>query len=386
MDRAVYMDYNATAPLKASVREAMAAALEACGNPSSVHRFGRLARRTVEEARARVAALVGAEASEVVFTSSGTEANNLAIRGAGRGRLIVSAVEHDSVLRAAERAACGAEIAPVDRHGVVDPEALAEILDSQPDGGSDGGQALVSVMLANNETGVIQPVAEAAEIAHARGALLHCDAIQAAGKIAIEMASLGADLLSLAAHKMGGPQGAGALVVRQGIALAAQLAGGGQERGLRAGTENVAAIAGFGAACDLAGEDLEGQARLARLRDDLEARVGAIAPGMKVFGRGARRLANTSCFTMPGVSSETQVMALDLAGIAVSAGAACSSGKVAASHVLGAMGAAEDETSSAIRVSLGWRSRRQDIDTFLAAWRGLYARAGAKSASAVPAA
>ena len=387
MDRAVYMDYNATAPLKAAVREAMAAALDSCGNPSSVHRFGRLARRTVEEARMRVAALVGAEASEVVFTSSGTEANNLAIRGAGRARVIVSAVEHDSVLRAAGCATLRAEIAPVDPDGVVNLEALAELLQSRPDdGGFDGRQTLVAVMLANNETGVIEPVAEAAEIAHAHGALLHCDAIQAVGKIPIEVDSLGADLLSLSAHKTGGPQGAGTLVVRQGVALTPQLAGGGQERGLRAGTENVAAIAGFGAACDLAGEDLEGQARLARLRDDLEARIGAIAPGAKVFGRGAPRLANTSCFTMPGVSSETQVMALDLAGIAVSAGAACSSGKVAASHVLRAMEVAEDEASSAIRVSLGWRSRRQEIDKFLAAWRGLYARAGAKSASAAPAA
>ncbi|MEE9249880.1 MAG: cysteine desulfurase family protein, partial [Alphaproteobacteria bacterium] len=293
----------------------------------------------------------------------------------------------DSVLRAAGCATLRAEIAPVDPDGVVDLEALAELLQSRPDdGGFDGRQTLVAVMLANNETGVIEPVAEAAEIAHAHGALLHCDAVQAVGKIPIEVDSLGADLLSLSAHKTGGPQGAGTLVVRQGVALTPQLAGGRQERGLRAGTENVAAIAGFGAACDLAGEDLEGQARLARLRDDLEARIGAIAPGAKVFGGGAPRLANTSCFTMPGVSSETQVMALDLAGIAVSAGAACSSGKVAVSHVLRAMGVAEDEASSAIRVSLGWRSRRQEIDKFLAAWRGLYARAGAKSASAAPAA
>lgn len=376
MKHAVYMDYNATAPLRPAVGDAMAEALEITGNPSSVHRFGRLARRVIEEARRRVASLVGAEANEVIFTSGGTEANNLALGSFDGAGIVVSAAEHDSVLGAAP----GATIAPVDAHGVLDLEALERLLQENP----KAPPALVSVMLANNETGVIGPVAAAAEIAHADGAILHCDAVQAAGRIAIDMASLGADLLTLSAHKMGGPQGAGALVARGGVTVVPRQLGGGQERGFRAGTENVAAIAGFGAACDLARRDIADQSRLARWRDDLEERIGACAPDSKVFGAGADRLGNTSCFTMPGVASETQVMALDLAGIAVSAGAACSSGKVGVSHVLKAMGATEAEASSAIRVSLGWQSHAGDIDQFVAAWRALHARAGVASAAAVP--
>ena len=378
MKHAVYMDYNATAPLRPAVGDAMAEALEITGNPSSVHRFGRLARRVIEEARRRVASLVGAEANEVIFTSGGTEANNLALGSFDGAGIVVSAAEHDSVLGAAP----GATIAPVDAHGVLDLEALERILQEGP----KAPPALVSVMLANNETGVIGPVAAAAEIAHADGALLHCDAVQAAGRIAIDMASLGADLLTLSAHKMGGPQGAGALVARGGVTVVPVQRGGGQERGFRAGTENVAAIAGFGAACDLARDDIADQSRLARWRDDLEERIGALAPDAKVFGAGADRLGNTSCFTMPGVASETQVMALDLAGIAVSAGAACSSGKVGVSHVLKAMGASEAEASSAIRVSLGWQSHAGDIDQLIEAWRALHARAGAKAAAVAPAA
>ncbi|MCH7635731.1 MAG: cysteine desulfurase [Proteobacteria bacterium] len=378
MKHAVYMDYNATAPLRPAVGDAMAEALEITGNPSSVHRFGRLARRVIEEARRQVASLVGAEANEVIFTSGGTEANNLALGSFDGAGIVVSAAEHDSVLGAAP----GATIAPVDGHGVLDLEALERILQEDP----KAPPALVSVMLANNETGVIGPVAAAAEIAHADGALLHCDAVQAAGRIAIDMASLGADLLTLSAHKMGGPQGAGALVARAGVTVVPVQLGGGQERGFRAGTENVAAIAGFGAACDLARDDIADQSRLARWRDDLEGRIGALAPDAKVFGAGADRLGNTSCFTMPGVASETQVMALDLAGIAVSAGAACSSGKVGVSHVLKAMGASEAEASSAIRVSLGWQSHAGDIDQLIEAWRALHARAGAKAAAVAPAA
>ena len=379
MKHAVYMDYNATAPLRPAVGDAMNEALEITGNPSSVHRFGRLARRVVEEARRQVASLVGAEANEVIFTSGGTEANNLALGSFDGAGIVVSAAEHDSVLGAAP----GATIAPVDGQGVLDLEALERLLqENPPQENPNAPPGLVSVMLANNETGVIGPVAAAAEIAHAHGALLHCDAVQAAGRIAIDMASLGADLLTLSAHKMGGPQGAGALVARGGVTVVPAQLGGGQERGFRAGTENVAAIAGFGAACDLAGDDIADQSPLARWRDDLEGRIGACAPDSKVFGAGAGRVGNTSCFTMPGVASETQVMALDLAGIAVSAGAACSSGKVGVSHVLRAMGAAEAEASSAIRVSLGWQSNAGDIDQFVEAWRALHARAGATAAAA----
>ncbi len=384
MKHAVYMDYNATAPLRPAVGDAMNEALEITGNPSSVHRFGRLARRVVEEARRQVASLVGAEANEVIFTSGGTEANNLALGSFEGAGIVVSAAEHDSVLGAAP----GATIAPVDGHGVLDLEALERLLrenppqENPPQENPNAPPGLVSVMLANNETGVIGPVAAAAEIAHAHGALLHCDAVQAPGRIAIDMAALGADLLTLSAHKMGGPQGAGALVTRGGVTVVPAQLGGGQERGFRAGTENVAAIAGFGAACDLAGDGIADQSPLAGWRDDLEGRIAALAPDSKVFGAGAGRLGNTSCFTMPGVTSETQVMALDLAGIAISAGAACSSGKVGVSHVLLAMGAAEAQASSAIRVSLGWQSHAGDIDQLVEAWGALYARAGTPAASA----
>ncbi len=366
---ACYLDYNAGAPVKPAVAAAMADALGRVGNPSSVHRFGRVARRAVGAARERVAALVGAAPAEVVITASGTEANNLALKGCGRTRVVVSAIEHDSVLRAAP----GATIAPVERSGVVDLAALEALL------AAVDGPALVSVMLANNETGAVQPAAAVSALAHAHGALYHCDAVPAAGKIPIDVASLGADLLSLSAHKMGGPQGVGALIVRDGVELEPLLLGGRQEMDRRAGTENVAGIAGFGVAAELAADDLGGAARLAGLRDDIERRLRAIAPGLTVFAASAERLPNTTCLGMPGVPSETQVMALDLAGVAVSAGSACSSGKVAASHVLGAMGVAEDE---AIRVSLGWGTKSADTDRLVEAWEALYAHTRAKATAA----
>lgn len=374
MERAVYLDYNATAPMKPAVIAAVVEAMGRLGNASSVHRFGRLARRAVEEARERVAALVGARPEQVVFTSSGTEANNLALHGHGRVRVIISAIEHDSVRRAAPHA----EILPVGADGVVDLEALARLLSR------DGKPALVSVLLANNETGVIQPVAEVARLARSHDCLVHCDAVQAAGKIPVDLGSLGVHLLSLSAHKIAGPQGAGALVVADGVEVEPMLRGGGQERSRRAGTEGVAALAGFGVAAELAREGLGNTASLTRLRDDLERRVLDLAPGVNIFGAEAPRVANTSCFTMPGVASETQVMALDLAGVAVSAGAACSSGKVQPSHVLRAMGASEAEAGGAIRVSLGWRTSAADIDRFVEAWGGLFART--RSAVAAPAA
>ncbi len=370
MGPAVYLDYNATVPIRPEVADAMAAALEVVGNPSSVHRFGRAARRLVEEAREKVAALVGARPAEVVLTSGGTEANNLALEGTGRARRLVSAIEHPSVLQAA-----GAELLPVDGDGVLDLTALNRML------AADRRPALVSAMLANNETGVIEPVAEAARIAHACGAILHSDAVQAAGRIAVDVRELGVDLLTLSAHKIGGPQGCGALVARQGVPLAALLRGGGQERGRRAGTENLAAIVGFGVAAELAG-DRGDQPRLARLRDDLEARLRHRLPGLRVFGAGTPRLANTSCFAAPGIDSATQVMSLDLAGVAVSAGSACSSGKVRASHVLRAMGVPAEEAGSAIRVSFGWRSEAGHVGRLVEAWSALMER----RAEALPAA
>ena len=357
-----YLDYNAETPIKPAVRDAMAEAIGWVGNPSSVHGFGRRARRAIELARDRVAALAGAAPGEVIFTSSGTEANNLALKGTGRRRLLVSAIEHDSVLGAAP----DARILSVDHHGVVDLEALREAL------AEDGPPALVSLMLANNETGVIQPIAEAGRLAHQHGALLHCDAVQAPGRMAIDRSGLGIDLLSLSAHKMGGPQGVGALILGDGVALEPQLAGGGQELGRRAGSENAVGIHGFGVACELAAEDLADAARIARLRDRLESEISALGGGL--IGVGAARLCNTACIAMPGMPSETQVMAFDLAGIAVSAGSACSSGKVGPSHVLNAMGIDQALASRAVRISLGWRTTAGDIERVIEGWAVLHSQ------------
>jgi cysteine desulfurase len=366
MRRPTYLDYNATAPVRRAVAAAMAEALATVGNPSSVHGFGRAARARLETAREQVAALVGARPAQVVFTSGGTEANNLALIGADRERVFVTAVEHDSVLKAT-----AAETTPVDRSGVVDLGALERLLAARPE------PAVVAVMLANNETGVIQPVIEAARIARARGALLHCDAVQAAGKMAVDFAALGADLMTLSAHKLGGPAGVGALIVADHVQFAARQRGGGQERGRRAGTENVAGIVGFGVAAEIAAAELVAMAAIGDLRDDLERRAVAAVPGAILFGREAQRLANTSCLALPGVTSELQVMALDLAGVAVSAGSACSSGKLQPSHVLRAMGSDAVTAGSAIRISLGWGSTADDVDRFLEAWCALAARSRA---------
>ncbi|HUC61001.1 MAG TPA: cysteine desulfurase family protein [Alphaproteobacteria bacterium] len=370
---AIYLDYNATAPVRPEAAAAVAAALAEPGNPSSVHGYGRAARGRLEESRAKVAALVGAAPSDVVFTSGGSEANALALLGAGRARILVSAIEHDSVLATVSALGeDGAERLPVDGNGVVRLEALEAALARDP------RPTLVSIMRANNETGVLQPVAEAAMLAHAHGALIHTDAIQAAGKMALDLMELGVDYLSLSAHKIGGPQGVGALVLRAGASLAAQHLGGGQERGRRAGTENGPGIAGFGAAAQVAAKGLADFAHLAALRDRLESEL--VAHGAVVYGNAVPRLANTSAIAMPGVASETQIMAFDLAGIAVSAGAACSSGKVRPSHVLRAAGASEAEAACAIRVSLGWTTKDSDVERLIEAWDALRARTRSRAA------
>jgi len=357
-----YLDWNATAPLRPQAAAAMSEALRRWGNPSSVHRRGRAARHIVERAREPVAALLGdVDPSAVIFVSGGTEANHLALIGAGRERVLVSAVEHDSVRHAVP----AAEIIPVGPEGIVDLDALDRLL------GADLRPALVSVMYANNETGVIQPVAEIAAIARRHGALFHCDAVQAAGKLALEAGAIGADLVTLSAHKIGGPTGIGALVVTGGIELAPLLRGGGQEHRRRAGTENLPGIAGFAAAAAAEIADYE---RVAALRDGLEAEIAMTARDAVVLGAAANRLPNTSAIAMPGVAAETQVVALDLDGVMVSAGAACSSGKVGPSHVLAAMGVAPEIAASTIRVSLGWSSSEAEIDHFLRAWTALYRR------------
>ena len=358
-----YLDWNATAPLRPQAAAAIERALALGGNPSSVHGRGRAARRLVEESREAVAALVGAPAGGVTFTSGGTEANHLALIGSGRERVLVSAVEHSSVLQAAP----DAERIPVDGDGIVDLAALAARLDADP------RPALVSVMLANNETGAIQPVREIAGIAHAHGALFHCDAVQAAGKVPLVLAEIGADLLTLSAHKLGGPAGIGA-VVSAGPELTPLQRGGGQERNRRAGTENLAGIAGFAtaaAACDPAEYD-----RVRELRERLEAALTEAV----VVGAEAPRLPNTSAIAMPGVPAETQIIAFDLDGVMVSAGAACSSGKVGPSHVLAAMGIAPEIAGATIRVSLGWSTTEAEIAHFIDAWTALHRRTRRRAA------
>lgn len=371
---ATYLDFNAGAPVKPAVADAVANALAIGGNPSSVHRFGRMARAAVDRARDQVAAMVAAAPEQVVFTSGGTEANALALAAAHAhrsGSVVVSAIEHPSVREGAAGLTESVILSPVNAQGVVDLAALEQELAS-------GDCAVVSLMLANNETGVIQPVAQAAALAHRFGALIHCDAAQAPGRISVDFQLLDVDFLTLAAHKIGGPQGVGALVTRNGIDVPAMLRGGGQEQGQRAGTENVPGIVGFGVAAELAGDDLARAPELAALRDELERRlqdlVREFSDEVRVFGAEAARLPNTSLFGAAGMSNETQVIALDLAGIAVSAGAACSSGKVTASHVLRAMGVDDDLASSAIRVSLGWNSTQHHVDQFIGAWSDMYRR------------
>lgn len=368
----VYLDFNATAPVRPQAATAIARALEIGGNASSVHRRGRMARRTVEDAREQVAGLVGGVPGHVVLTSGGTEANNLVLRGLGRRQVIISAVEHDSVLSARS----DPKIITVDRRGIVDVAALDEMLFTVDT------PTVVSIMLANNETGVIQPIAELAEVARRHGALFHTDAVQAAGKLPINAAELGVDFLTLSGHKVGGPQGVGALVVLNDTELLPQLRGGGQERSRRAGTENIPGIAGFGAAAEIAANEASNQSHLTKLRDGLEDRITAIAPGARVYGEDAQRIGNTSCMGMPGVDAETQVMALDLAGVMVSAGAACSSGTVQNSHVLAAMGIETAEAKCAIRVSLGWSTVAEDVDKFVDAWLEIFGRLTGQTANA----
>lgn len=367
-----FLDYNATAPLRAEAREALVAALD-IGNPSSVHEEGRKARALVETARADVAALVSAPAETVIFTSGGTEACNLALglRQAPAGeikRLLVSAIEHSAVLAAAEESVLPVELLPVTADGVVDMAALdAALQDETP--------ALVCVMLANNETGTIQPIAEIAAKTRAHGSLLFCDAVQAAGKMPIDIFALGVDALSLSGHKLGAPMGIGALVTRPAVVVPPQLLGGGQELGRRAGSENISGIAAFAAAAKAAMRDLNDFANLAELRDDMEAALLAVQPQTEIFGKHADRLANTSCFALGGLNSETLVMALDLAGVAVSAGSACSSGKVSRSHVLAAMQAETHVSKGVLRVSLGWQSNREDTEKLVDEWSKLAGRA-----------
>ncbi len=373
MTERLYFDWNASAPLRDEARRAVFHALAATGNASSVHAEGRAARGLIEAARGQVAQLVGAEAKNVTFTSGATEANMLAltpaIETAGekrkRDKLLVSAIEHPSVLCGGRFEASVVEQIPVSRDGIVDLQALRIAL-------ARCERPLISVMLANNETGVVQPIREVADIIHAANGLLHVDAVQAPGRIDCTMEALGADLMTLSSHKLGGPQGAGALIRRGDLHITEPLIrGGGQERGLRAGTENVSAIAGFGVVAIFARQT--DAAPMTRLRARLEAGLRAVTPQAVIFGEAAPRLPNTTLFAVPDLKAQTAIIAFDLEGIALSAGSACSSGKVQVSHGLAAMGVEPALARGAVRISLGPSTSEAEVERFLGTWRKLAA-------------
>ncbi|MFF8801192.1 MULTISPECIES: cysteine desulfurase family protein [unclassified Methylobacterium] len=387
MDSAMrsYLDHNATAPVRPAVAAAVARALGLPGNPSSIHSEGRAARHALQTARAQLAALVGARPERVTFTSGGTEAANAVLSGALRKaglpaptRLMISATEHPCVAAGHRFAAEAVEMLPVDGAGLLRLDVLAARLDA-----CRGESVLVSVHAANNETGVVQPLAEIVRLARAHGrTLVHSDAVQAVGKIPLDIAALGLDALTLSGHKFAAPKGVGAIVLADGVSLeAAFLRGGGQEARLRGGTENLPGIVGMGEAADIARSALEAEAvRLAGLRDALEARLRARAPDIVVFGQGAPRLPNTLSFALPGLEAATALIALDLAGLSVSSGSACASGKVARSPVLAAMGVSPALAAGALRVSFGWNSRPEDLERFAAGFErvasSLYQRRG----------
>lgn len=369
----IYCDYNAGAPVRAEAAVAMSRALALGGNPSSVHSFGRRAKALVEDAREKVANAVEARAENVVFTSGATDALHLALTSAGAASLIISAVEHDAVFEHATRALQTQRIAPVDVNGVIDLGALATLLADAPK------PTLLAIQLANNETGVIQPIAKIAALAREHGALLLVDAAQGVGRIPVSIADLDATYLVISSHKLGGPSGAGALVLAPGAPFVSTRFGGGQERGRRPGTENSAALVGFGVAVEWAErESVSEAARLAAMRDRFEAGLPSDAV---IFGKNAPRLPNTSNFALPGLAAETAVIAMDLEGVAISSGAACSSGKVRSSRVLAAMGVAPDLAKAALRVSFGHESKETDVDEALYALNKIAARRALKGAA-----
>jgi cysteine desulfurase len=369
--RRIYLDYNASAPLRMPALAAMHAALQMNGNPSSVHAEGRALRGLIEAARDDVAALVGARPADVVFTSGATEANVTVIQS-GWDTILRANVEHDSVLAPCDASGARVVALPVNTDGVIETGAIAEAILL---GGVPLGRALIAVQLANNETGVIQPVAEIAAFARAHGLATHCDGVQGVGRMPVSFEALGVDTLAVSAHKLGGPKGIGALVVREGSNFKPLLRGGGQERRRRAGTEDVVAIVGFGAAARAAREAMTERDRIAPLRDRLERGVLQATPQAVVFGRDAMRLDNTTCVST-GRSADILVIKFDVAGFAVSAGSACSSGKVSSSHVLAAMGVEPHLASGAIRISVGDDTTVDDVDAFLATWRDVHAVSG----------
>jgi len=380
MSGRIYLDYNATAPTRGEARDAVAEALTLHGNPSSVHEEGRSVRALVERARENVAALVGANPKDVIFTSGGTEANVTALSPLNVSRdapesvvCFMSEIEHPSVLESGRFTPDAIRLIGATADGIIDVAALESAI-AVHCSENDEPSFMVSIMRANNETGALQPVSEVSRVVREYGGILHCDGVQAVGKIPLDIADINPHMLSLSAHKIGGPHGIGALVLGEGFSSlpAPLIVGGGQEMRARSGTENVAGIAGFGAAALCAAQGLESMVKLAQLRDKMENQILSFAPDAVIFSRDTERLPNTANFAIPGMRAETIVIALDLAGVAVSAGASCSSGKVSQSHVLVAMGVPEDMAGSAIRVSLGWDTSADDIDAFIATWSNIY--------------
>lgn len=359
----IYLDYNATAPIFPEVIHLTGELMTAPHNASSVHALGREGRKIVEQAREKTSELCGVQANQVIFNSGATEGNNTVLQHFSGQRVLVSSTDHKAVLDVLP----GAVHIPVGTDGLVDLHALEELLKQEP-------TALVSVMAVNNETGVIQPMAEISALAHKYGALYHCDAVQAAGKIPLNMAELGIDFMTLSAHKIGGPQGVGALVFGFCGQTPVLLHGGGQEKSARAGTENVAGIAGFGLACEIARKNLPQYQKLEELRDRLENNLKEISPNITIYGQNVARAPNTSMFALPGITSERLLIALDLQGFALSNGSACSSGTVQPSHVLTAMGANDKDAASALRLSMGWNTKPEEIDAFLSAWKDITSR------------
>jgi cysteine desulfurase len=357
-----YLDHNATTPLRKNALEAMTAILSEVGNPSSIHAYGRSARKSVEDARKKIADTLDVSSGQVFFNSGATEGNNTIIKGFAGKRILISATEHPSVIDAGVKC----DLIPVNSDGVIDLTAFEKQVKENP-------PALISVMLVNNETGVIQPVADISKIAKSVGALVHCDAVQAYGRLNFTRESLGVDFLTLSSHKIGGPQGVGALIMSAGTTLPKLLEGGGQERRSRAGTENTAGIAGFGVAAVEAVADIPKFEKLAVFRERIETEISK-SSRVKIYGQNAPRVANTICCTINGIASDTLLMAFDIEGIAISSGSACSSGTVKISHVLKAMGFDGKQTAAALRISLGHTTTEQDIEKFISVWNILRTR------------
>lgn len=368
----IYLDYNATTPILPEALTAAVDALQHVGISTSTHKPGKETRQMIEAAREQVAKLVNGSFEGVIFTSGATEANNLFLKGVKTKRWIISGIEHSSMLKPVPEA----ELVPVSKDGVIDLNALEDMLKK------DASPTLVSIMLVNNETGVIQPVREAAQIAHKYGAIMHTDAVAAAGKIQIDMQELGVDFLTLSGHKMGAPAGAGALVMAGCTQITPQIAGGTQEKRLRSGTLNTSGVVAMGVAADYATKHIADNQRFALLRDKIENEITKTSKEAVIFGAKAPRVANTTFIGLPGITSDVQMMALDLAGIAVSGGASCGSGTIAPSHVLKAMGVPDNLSNAAIRISLGWKTTEAEIDTFIRHWREMYERVKPRLTSA----